>query len=667
MPNHQAIFIALEGADGSGKATQFNLLTERLRAVGYDVAVFDFPRYEEPSSHFVKKYLNGGYGPASEVNPYTASMFYALDRYEASRAVRQALAEGKIVLSNRYAGSNMAHQGSKFGSEAQQRGFFIWADSLEFQLLGIPRPDINVFLRVPAEISYKLIGKKSRRSYTSKSRDEHEADFDHLNKSIAAYDLLCRLFPRDFTAVDCVENEQLLGIPEISDRIWQVIQPILPTDLARHRPKAKTILLDVTPDNLAKTTSARLKPARPDKKISLSFKNASYLARRFIQKNDCQPASPPHPSFSRTFNYFLPESLNGKLANQYKNYMSLLLTNRRKLSSLLRTADGSNNHTEIEHSLMYLIPMAEQTTVEFSCSTGALHSLSHDFEASQLSELHGLAKLLADNGASSLAAPLAQPSKFLLKAVDSLPQLHSSSEEVISLNVANPRLEFDLLADILFEASDLSKHEIQEAALAWDYERKSSTLRSILDSSDGANKAMENLSYEWDLVSDGPTMDYLLACQSLQIKNIQPSSPRYGYDIPSVIETAGADGLFEACFDAALEIYSSLQAAGFVREAQYAVLHGHKQRWQVVTNYQQLGNLHAAASSKSAPAGLIPLHEAMFSLLAETHPILAESIVKKGPELTPKFVGLSPKKNPKISTKTSRPRKPKRRFKKKAS
>jgi dTMP kinase len=132
------IFIVLEGVDGSGKSTQFRLLSERLKAVGYDVEVFKFPQYDQSSSHFIKKYLNGDYGNASEISPYTASLFYALDRYEASPRIKDALHKGKIVLSDRYVGSNMAHQGGKFTNSGEQRGFFIWEDGLEFQMLGIP-------------------------------------------------------------------------------------------------------------------------------------------------------------------------------------------------------------------------------------------------------------------------------------------------------------------------------------------------------------------------------------------------------------------------------------------------------------------------------------------------------------------------------------------------
>jgi dTMP kinase len=126
MANHQGIFIVLEGVDGSGKTTQFKLLQTRLQLAGYEVEVFDFPRYDKPSSYFVRQYLNGQYGPASSINPYSASLFYALDRYEAAPEIRKALAAGKIVLSDRYFGSNMAHQGSKFGGPIEKRSFFVW-------------------------------------------------------------------------------------------------------------------------------------------------------------------------------------------------------------------------------------------------------------------------------------------------------------------------------------------------------------------------------------------------------------------------------------------------------------------------------------------------------------------------------------------------------------
>lgn len=293
MQDHHGIFIVLEGSDGSGKGTQFRILSERLKAVGHEVAIFDFPRYNEPSSHFVKHYLNGDYGPASEISPYTASFFYALDRYEASPQIKKSLDVGKVVLANRYVGSNMAHQGTKFDTLSEQRGFFMWADNLEYQLLGIPRPSINLVLKVPAEVSFELIARKSDRSYTSKKRDEHEADIEHIKKAVAAYDLLCKLFPRDFKEIDCTRNGQILTIVQISDKIWESLKPLLP--LPRRRGKGIVLRLDQpinsgsskSTSNLPKADSKSAAEIKPSKKTSdFKFEQILKLQKKMLTRVD---------------------------------------------------------------------------------------------------------------------------------------------------------------------------------------------------------------------------------------------------------------------------------------------------------------------------------------------------------------------------------------------
>lgn len=206
MRSDKGVFIVIEGTDGTGKGTQYALLVERLRREGYETATFDFPQYEQPSSYFVKNYLNGRYGDINEVGPYAASLFYALDRYEVARAIHEALEAGKIVIANRFTGSNMGHQGTKFYNAEERHGFYIWLDNLEYSILRIPRPDTSLVLRVPAEIAQHLVDQKEKRSYTDKKRDLHEEDLTHLRKSVEVYDELCRLFPKDFKQLDCVRN-----------------------------------------------------------------------------------------------------------------------------------------------------------------------------------------------------------------------------------------------------------------------------------------------------------------------------------------------------------------------------------------------------------------------------------------------------------------------------
>ncbi len=215
-------FIVLEGVDGSGKATQFRLLEKRLREAGYDAVTFDFPRYDEPSSYFVRQYLGGAYGGVNAVGPYTSSLFYALDRFEAAPKIRQALEQGKIVLSNRYTGSSMAYQGTKFRTPEERRGYFIWLDNLEFEMLKLPRPDLNFVLRVPLDVAQQFI------DHRGKTRDLHESDPKYLAQTLAVYDDMTQLFPKDYQRVDCVRGDRPMEVEAVQSLLWEKISPLLP-------------------------------------------------------------------------------------------------------------------------------------------------------------------------------------------------------------------------------------------------------------------------------------------------------------------------------------------------------------------------------------------------------------------------------------------------------
>lgn len=223
----QGLFIVIEGSDGSGKGTQFTLISDKLQAQGYDIATYDFPQYDQPSSYFVREYLNGNYGSADELGAYTPSLFFALDRFQAAQSIKRDLAAGKIVLSNRFIGANLAHQGQKINDEAEKTRYYEWLYDLEFNILGIPKPDVNVVLLVPAAIAQQLVDQKAARSYTDKKRDIHEADLNHLTRAVAAYEKLCQQFPEQFIAVQGVQDGELLPIPEVTDRIWEHIEPML--------------------------------------------------------------------------------------------------------------------------------------------------------------------------------------------------------------------------------------------------------------------------------------------------------------------------------------------------------------------------------------------------------------------------------------------------------
>lgn len=220
-------FIVIEGSDGSGKGTQFKIVTQQLQAAGYDIATYDFPQYDKASSYFVKEYLNGNYGGADELGAYKPSLFFALDRFEAAKNIRADLAAGKLVLSNRFIGASMAHQGQKIDDAQERTKYYDWLYDLEFNILDIPKPDLSIVLLVPAEIAQKLVDQKEARSYTEKKRDIHEADLNHLKRAVAAYEKLCVQFPNDFKAIECVKDGKLQSIEAVTKLLMAKITPLL--------------------------------------------------------------------------------------------------------------------------------------------------------------------------------------------------------------------------------------------------------------------------------------------------------------------------------------------------------------------------------------------------------------------------------------------------------
>lgn len=215
--------IVLEGIDGSGKTTQFNLLIKKLKKENIKFKTLDFPQYENESSYFIRQYLNGVYGNWNEVGPYRTSIFYALDRFDISQEIKKWLNKGYLVISNRYTASNLAHQGSKIKDKNKRRKFFDWVLDFEHNLLGIPRSNLNIVLHLPAEIAQKLIVQKGKREYLKGfKKDIHEADLKHLKYTEKVYLELSKVYPKEFRLINCFEKPRnnILSVDEIHQKIW---------------------------------------------------------------------------------------------------------------------------------------------------------------------------------------------------------------------------------------------------------------------------------------------------------------------------------------------------------------------------------------------------------------------------------------------------------------
>jgi len=215
--------ITLEGIDGSGKRTQIDLLARALDSRGFSTHVISFPRYESFYGKLVGQYLNGEFGPLAAVDPHLSALLYAGDRLEAKPEMESALAAGKIVLADRYVGSNLAHQSERVLPERREE-FLAWLKQLEYRLYGLPVEDMVIYLRVPVQEAHRLVGLKSARVYTTKIRDIQEADTKHLEQTALIYDRLAT--EPSWVRIDCMNaaSGALYPPEEIHRAVLQVVE-----------------------------------------------------------------------------------------------------------------------------------------------------------------------------------------------------------------------------------------------------------------------------------------------------------------------------------------------------------------------------------------------------------------------------------------------------------
>ena len=216
--------IVIEGTDGSGKSTQFKKLTERLQAEGLIFKTLVFPQYSEPSSALIRMYLGGEFGTKpSDVNAYAASAFYAVDRYASfKKDWGNWYDQGGVIISDRYTTSNAVHQASKETPENRPE-FLRWLYEFEYEKLGMPRPDLTIYLDVPTDFTEKMM--RSREASTNTKADIHEKDMSYL--------ATCREMGRTasqyygWKVIPCVRDDEMRSIEDIHQELYALVKACL--------------------------------------------------------------------------------------------------------------------------------------------------------------------------------------------------------------------------------------------------------------------------------------------------------------------------------------------------------------------------------------------------------------------------------------------------------
>ena len=210
--------IVIEGADASGKSTQAEILSARLKKIGKNARVISFPRHNEFFGSLVERHLRGKFGNPHELPAEFCALLYSVDRYNMLNEIKNALKEGKILIMDRYVQSNFAFQTAKFSNLSEQDSFLQWMQTVESRM---PKADAVILLEMPAEFSQRLLKKEG------KKKDLHESNVPYQKRVLAIYERLAR--SGNWLCIKCALRQQngkwkIKSKKQVAEEIWQGIR-----------------------------------------------------------------------------------------------------------------------------------------------------------------------------------------------------------------------------------------------------------------------------------------------------------------------------------------------------------------------------------------------------------------------------------------------------------
>ncbi|HVX48247.1 MAG TPA: dTMP kinase [Candidatus Saccharimonadales bacterium] len=374
------------------------------------------------------------------------------------------------------------------------------------------------------------------------------------------------------------------------------------------------------------------------------------------------------------YRYLVPKEFNPKLKKQYIEAMDGIfdlysemvreLTDhiRSKSSVPEKERDGAwrgATRAQACDAVRPVLPVATKSTVGIYASGQALESLIMHLMSDELPEARKTGQRMLEQcrqvmstfleradkperGGAAIAYRANTQKSMAELAKKYLPDSYSSENEPVTLVDFWPKNELLLVSDMIYEHSNLSHEELAAEINNWSYDKKAKVLKTYmgerLNRRHRPGRALEKAHYSFDLVCDYGIFRDLQRHRMVDDLNWQLLTPRYGYDVPALVEEAGLTEKFQQCFDISLKLHGVLEAAGYRLEAQYATLLGHKMRWKVTMNAREAFHFMELRTSPQGHPGYRKLSMQMYEKLAEVHPLLAESMkfinTDEDPELT---------------------------------
>ncbi len=385
-----------------------------------------------------------------------------------------------------------------------------------------------------------------------------------------------------------------------------------------------------------------------------------------------------HTDSEGKYKYYTPAHFKGAIKKQYEqdldNIFEIYSDMVRALTDYVRkNSDTPEKDRDIAwkgatraqacDAARAVLPVATKSTVGIFGSGQAIESLIMHLMSDELPEAIETGQALLDQARKIIPMYLERADKperggamiayraNTFKAVKdlakkNLPDNHSSRTDTSATLIDYwPKNEMLLVPDMLYEHSSLSLDELQTTVSSWPYDKKMEVFKAYmgerLNRRHKPGRALEKAHYSWDIICDYGIFRDLQRHRMVDDMNWQQLTPRYGYEIPSLIEEAGLSEEFESCFEISLKLYSLLQENGYNIEAQYATLLGHKMRWKVTYNAREAFHLHELRTSPQGHPGYRKLVLEMHEKLSEVHPQLAEAMKFVNQDEDPKLTRLA--------------------------
>ena len=219
--------IVLEGLDGVGKQTQTDIVKDYIEnELKLEMRKISFPNYYSLTGRVVKEYLDGKYVEMKNVNVRkSASMLFAMDRFreffikdENGKSLYEFYKDGGILLADRYSTSNIIYNSIDITDDNELKQFIDWIYKLEYEEIGLPKPDLVLFLDLHPKISMSNIIKRNEKTDKNENFETQLKLYENLKK-MDSFKFLKWEF------INCMNSDLTKQLS--TDEIFNIIKPYI--------------------------------------------------------------------------------------------------------------------------------------------------------------------------------------------------------------------------------------------------------------------------------------------------------------------------------------------------------------------------------------------------------------------------------------------------------